>query len=980
MSTAAAAGPLLVGRSAALAGARELASRVLDSRAQALTVDGPPGIGKSTLASHVAAELRARGGWRVLVVSCLPGDAEHPGVVAERIVTTIDAPVTSSDPLPRLVEAFNSESIATCLVIEDVQWIDDATADAMLQIAEVYQAARAFFIVTARTGCSSFFERVKNISTTGMHGAHLTLPPLDPQDIGRLATTRLGVPVPREFARRVHRATGGSPLHVAVVLDQLDTAAPGERDLDQAISGLGCVASQRAGRFDRAVAQIVEASDPSARAALELLSFAERPLSLAFVDGRLAAEGLAPFSQSALLRTGLVRMVDETRVTSVHVMVSRSVRATASWRRSSAWHAALAEQGTRQERLRHRLAVLEAFPEAEDAEGLVDEFAAEGASALDRGAFPEAFELFAAALSLAPRHDLVPLAVRAAVHSQRPELLGRIPEDVLAVADPQVRAAVDALLAAESHSVEQSLGHLDAGIRRRTSAGSGESAESSEGTVLLAHAASRTGRLAAALGQFGHGQHIFDTLVDRLAEFVDALPAETADPRVVGARTEMVSLRGMLRCWAMFASGDWPGMPAIAADVRAVADELAGVPGADVAELGIRTIVGSLLHHQGRPREAHQQLQASISAASHPQFTTHSRMYLALLHFEAGLLDEAHAEMMHAFGGTLLTSEDAGTLYACAVAALTTGMRDDGDRAARFLRRIEEAPADLSGGPGVDSTARVVRAWLAVRAGDDLAAAHHLMEIDENAVGWRIVGPPPAMLLARALAATGRTGDLPALIERLEDPTLHCADVVRAALTSYVRGLLAVSRDDSEDAVRRLLDAVDHFDAVPALRPSLAGMPGGGLRLYRSVAALDAAAQILADPGASPAAAGRGRLLASQAAHVLAQSGLARLAEQARGLGAAESPPRDRPGRPGHTGSEEDGRTAHVRIVPALECLTRREEQIAYLVSDGLSNREIAEALVVSVRTVEYHVRNALRKLQLPSRIELRRLIRTAGR
>ncbi len=51
--------------------------------------------------------------------------------------------------------------------------------------------------------------------------------------------------------------------------------------------------------------------------------------------------------------------------------------------------------------------------------------------------------------------------------------------------------------------------------------------------------------------------------------------------------------------------------------------------------------------------------------------------------------------------------------------------------------------------------------------------------------------------------------------------------------------------------------------------------------------------------------------------------------------------------------------------------LTRREREIARLISDGLTNRAIADRLVLSERTVEGHVRSTLAKLQLTNRTEL---------
>jgi DNA-binding NarL/FixJ family response regulator len=53
--------------------------------------------------------------------------------------------------------------------------------------------------------------------------------------------------------------------------------------------------------------------------------------------------------------------------------------------------------------------------------------------------------------------------------------------------------------------------------------------------------------------------------------------------------------------------------------------------------------------------------------------------------------------------------------------------------------------------------------------------------------------------------------------------------------------------------------------------------------------------------------------------------------------------------------------------------LTTRETDVLRLVSTGLSARQIATRLTVSHRTVENHIQNTLRKLQLHNRVELTR-------
>ena len=51
--------------------------------------------------------------------------------------------------------------------------------------------------------------------------------------------------------------------------------------------------------------------------------------------------------------------------------------------------------------------------------------------------------------------------------------------------------------------------------------------------------------------------------------------------------------------------------------------------------------------------------------------------------------------------------------------------------------------------------------------------------------------------------------------------------------------------------------------------------------------------------------------------------------------------------------------------------LTRREREIIKLISEGLSNKEIAQSLNIATFTVKSHVHNILEKLDLRSRLEI---------
>ncbi|MGP3773294.1 LuxR C-terminal-related transcriptional regulator [Streptomyces sp. SDT5-1] len=61
--------------------------------------------------------------------------------------------------------------------------------------------------------------------------------------------------------------------------------------------------------------------------------------------------------------------------------------------------------------------------------------------------------------------------------------------------------------------------------------------------------------------------------------------------------------------------------------------------------------------------------------------------------------------------------------------------------------------------------------------------------------------------------------------------------------------------------------------------------------------------------------------------------------------------------------------------VTPLGVLTRREREVAALVAEGLSNREIAQRLVISKRTADAHVEHILTKLGFSSRAQIASLI-----
>jgi DNA-binding CsgD family transcriptional regulator len=65
------------------------------------------------------------------------------------------------------------------------------------------------------------------------------------------------------------------------------------------------------------------------------------------------------------------------------------------------------------------------------------------------------------------------------------------------------------------------------------------------------------------------------------------------------------------------------------------------------------------------------------------------------------------------------------------------------------------------------------------------------------------------------------------------------------------------------------------------------------------------------------------------------------------------------------------GATARRRDPTTLDELTPQELQVAFLLADGRTTREAAAAMFLSPKTIEYHLRNVYRKLDVRTRVDL---------
>jgi DNA-binding CsgD family transcriptional regulator len=211
----------------------------------------------------------------------------------------------------------------------------------------------------------------------------------------------------------------------------------------------------------------------------------------------------------------------------------------------------------------------------------------------------------------------------------------------------------------------------------------------------------------------------------------------------------------------------------------------------------------------------------------------------------------------------------------------------------------------------------------------DARAAGSLMSAtisNPGCCGWRSSA-------ALALAALGRDGEARAIVED------ELADARRFGIP------------DAQGTALRTLGLVARGVAgLEALRASVAALElaEGRLEHARSVLELGAALRRAGERT-------QARDVLRAALDVTARVGASGLADRAHEelVAAGARPRRDR------------------RLLSGRESLTASEDRVAALAAEGLTNREIAQRLFVTVKAVQWHLRNVYRKLDVTSRAEL---------
>jgi DNA-binding CsgD family transcriptional regulator len=310
--------------------------------------------------------------------------------------------------------------------------------------------------------------------------------------------------------------------------------------------------------------------------------------------------------------------------------------------------------------------------------------------------------------------------------------------------------------------------------------------------------------------------------------------------------------------------------------------------------------------------------------------TATARFFRGIAFLRRGGVREAAADARHA-----LDAERHGWHFASSVARslLAEALFEAGSRreAHRFLAAAEAATGDS--------------VWARVAA---LATRTHLLGIREN--------PQDALT---GFLECGR------LLEHARAPN----PAVLSWRSGAARALAALGdRDEARELVRQELALAEVFGAPGVVGRSLRALgaiEGGN----RGLEALEAAVAHLEH---SPAALERARALVDYGA-ALRRSGRRRASREPllRGMDLGRRFGSETLARRAAAEVKAAGARPRRTALKGRQALTPREEQVAALASQGSSNRAIAAELVVTQKTVEWHLKHVFDKLGLTSRGEL---------
>ena len=939
--------PVLVGRDAVLT---QMESRLTDAAAGAgrvLFVAGEAGIGKTRLLGSLARHARASS-FGVARAAAFPGDvqslggllldlasdlvsAPEPvlGDLGQSITTRIRAiPADAGDAHHRrrllvqdladlLVTA--DPGIPVLILLEDLHWADELSLDVLGHLAGRI-TTRPVLIAGAYRSDELYpslpLRDLRARLLAQRLAEEVRLPRLGLDQTATMTSATLGRPVPAQLVAAIHARTDGIPLHVEEFLAAIDESS----------------LTSRPGAAVAAAAVPDTLSDAVLSRARRLSSLTRTVASAAAVIGRsfdfdllTAVTDAGPDEVASALR----------ELQEAYFVLPGADAVTSDFRHALIRDTLYADTGLP---LRRRLH---------------ERVAAAAAERGYRGAFISAH--FEQAGCRVPAYEYAVAAAREAsavsAHGEALELCRRAVRNLPAQLPALDRAGVFTALGDEATATDDNLA----------------AAEAYQTAHELISAAGQVRGAAALVPRMVAVAHLLgadlDTRVGTLQRALDSLDA------VAGAERERARLHSAMAA-AYLVDDRLDEAVRHGERGRAESQRI----GDDEAALNAATTLGSVLVFAGRMDEGWRLLEEAIAEAGQTcQEAEAARGYRMVGSSASELMEYDRAERWLTEGVRYAENAELWNHrhYMASHLAHVQWATGQWDAA---VQTAQGALADGRGGITTRITAQYVLGYLAMGRGDWEAASQLLAEAlaaGERMAELQRLSPP-----LWGLAETARCqGDYDTALTRCERGYRASAEVMDAAclfpyLITGVRAYLARGGVDAAQEWSDRVGAVLTARAIPGTLPAIGHAQGLILLARGDVPAAHQAVESARDAwrarrrfwegtwavrdmaviATKARRRGEAALLLDETRALAAAAGAATLVDDAERLARSFGP--GRPADPWHP-------------------LSEREYEVARLVADGLTNRQIAQRLVVSPKTISAHVTHILTKLGAGRRAEI---------
>jgi DNA-binding NarL/FixJ family response regulator len=933
----------LVARATELARLRDAVARAREGTGAVVLLGGEAGIGKSRLAAEAAdgGELVLRGAalatgeapYGPIVQALRSALRDDPEALADcgpllshlaLLLPELGPPAAETDretmfEAVRCAFAHLTAARAAVVILDDLQWSDEASLELLAALAPSLASMRLLVVAVYRSDGLPRDHRLRwlrNELRRGGEPQELTLEPLDRDGVEELLGELLPEPPSKALVRTVQDRAMGSPFFVEELVAALSlrgSLQPGRHGLELADRGEIPVPDTIR---EAVLVRSAELSAP-ARKAAAVAAVAGQQLDLGLTAELADAAGL-----SELLEVGLLEELGAGRAAFRHALAQEALYADVPWMRKRELHSRLAESieragGANLEVASHWLGAGE---EARAREALVRAMRESEVVHAHRdaaGAARQALDLWTQGEEPQLRTEVLELYGRCA------ELCGDLADAAKAWRE----------LAAGYDRDGDQPGY--AGAQRRLAAAcdlNGQRDEAFAARRLAADAYAASGRPG-------------DAALERLA---------MADHHRRGARY-----------------GE-------AIELAALAAEEARTAGRVDLEARVLGLQGVAEAKGGNFEQGLESVRRGLALALAEDLTpVAAEVYqrLSLVLYDGADYRRAEQALDTALG-LCRTDEDAGTEVAC-VTCLVYVLRERGE----WSRADELGRELIDSGTAVWVAEGLVGAMHAFQG--KLSSARRLLTASRavsSSVGHYNMYVDSTTALAIVAAAEGLDDEAARhcrdLLARWEESEDHHYAVwgMRWAASYFAGRGDRLAAGECADALGRMASEAGHADALAALAQAigeLALLDGDeaaaaehlarAVELHRALAIPHERAQIELRAGVALAAAGdREQALERlcDAYRVASKLGARPLASEAAQQVAAL----------GESVAQRLGPRAAAKTDGAQ--LTRRETEVLRQVAIGRTNREIAQELFISPRTVDMHVRNLLGKLECRSRIE----------